>query len=408
MKICIVGGGTTGWWAAGYLEKQFPNFQITLIESSDIPIIGVGESTVPMIKTFLDDIGIDEKEWMPKCDAIYKYGQIKQGWDHPEGEEFIFTFWYNDNNVFEDWYEKYKNKEVNKHQINDELYDSAGWKAVAYHLHAEEAGRIVKDNCKNVNHIIETLEELPEGYDLYLDCTGFRKQFIKDSTLDDINNLHLVNSAWVCPFELDEQIPYTQSIARDYGWQFKISLTNRVGTGYVYSDKHVTDEKALEDFETYTKDLNSWNDRKPRNIKWNPGWLKNPWTDNVIAIGLSQGFIDPLESNALFMIQYSITTLAECLKRGYSNKVYNKMVRKTWKENSDYILHHYGLTKRDDNNFWKTYSKEDMTKTLWEHYTKKSNKYTNLYPDSIWATMGLYYDEFRYYKPKKNGVNYVT
>lgn len=398
MKILIVGGGTTGWWAAGYLEKTFPDFDITLIESNDIPIIGVGESTVPMIKNFLDDIGLDEKVWMPKCDAIYKYGQIKQGWDYPDGEEFKFTFWWNENNVFDKWYEKYKNKEVTKHQINDELYDSAAWRAVAYHMHAEEAGRIVKDNCKNITHIIDTIDELPPGYDLYLDCTGFSKRFVKDKTLDEISDLHMVNSAWVCPFELDEQINYTQSIAREYGWQFKISLTNRVGTGYVYSDKHISDEQALSDFKCYTKDLKPFNDRQPKNIKWNPGWLKNPWTDNIVAMGLSQGFIDPLESNALFMIQHSITTLAECIKRGYSSTVYNKMVRRTWKENSDYILHHYGLTKRDDNDFWATYAKQDMTKSLWDYYTKKTNRWTNLYPDSIWATLGVYFDEFKYYQ----------
>ena len=401
MKLCIIGGGTTGWWAAGYLEHNFPDWDITLIESSDIPIIGVGESTLPMIKTFFDSFGMDESEWMPKCDAVYKYGNIKQGWDRPDGEEFPFTFWYNDDKAFDKWYNTYKTGAVSKNNINEELYDTDAWRAVAYHLHAEDAGRIVKENCKRVKHVIATLDDLPEGYDLYIDCTGFRRQFVKDKTLADISEYHMVDSAWVCPFALDEDVPYTRTIARDHGWQFKIGLTSRVGTGYVYSSKHIDHADALDEFKSYTKDLEPWQDRTPRNITWTPGWLKNPWTDNVVAIGLSQGFIDPLESNALFMIQHGITTLAEVFKRGLGAKAYNRLVNRTWRENSDYILHHYGLSNRDDTAFWREYTDLDMSKSLWKFYAKTGNKYTNLYPDAIWASLGLYYDDFKYYEGNK-------
>jgi hypothetical protein len=403
MKICIIGGGTTGWWAAGYLENKFPSYDIMLIESSDIPIIGVGESTLPMIKTFFESFGMDESDWMHKCDAVHKYGNIKQGWDKPDGEDFAFTFWYNDNDAFGNWYKGFENGTVDKHSIND-LYNQDAWRAVAYHLHAEEAGRIVRDNCKRVKHEIATLDTLPEGYDLYIDCTGLRRQFVKDKTLANLSEHHLVNSAWVCPFELDENVPYTRSIARDYGWQFKIGLTSRTGTGYCYADKFVSDDEALEQFKDYTKHLTPWQDKTPRLIKWQPGWLENAWQGNVVAIGMSQGFIDPLESNALFMIQHGITTLANCLERGYGARAYNKMVKRTWKENSDYILHHYGLSSRNDTEFWKHYSNLDFSKTLWEHYSKTGNKYTNLYPDAIWATLGLYYENFTYYQNKQNAA----
>ena len=396
MKICIIGGGTTGWWAAGYLNNKFPEYEITLIESNDIPIVGVGESTLPMVKTFFDSFGMQEEVWMPKCDAVYKYGNIKQGWNGKNDPEFAFTFWHNDDNAFGKWLKKYKAGEVDKDSLND-LYDKEGWSAVAYHLHAEEAGRIVKDHCiENVNHIVKTLNELPGGYDLYLDCTGFRRQFVKDKTESNISKHHLVNSAWVCPFELDEEIPYTRSIARDHGWQFKIGLTSRVGTGYVYSDKHISNEQALQDFKKFTSHMKPWMDKQPRNIKWKPNWLKNPWAGEVVAIGLSQGFIDPLESNALFMIQHSITTLAECLQRGYGAKTYNKMINRTWIENSAYILHHYGLSKRNDTSFWKEYTDLDMSETVWLNFKKSGNKYTNLYPDAIWAMLAVYYDNLDY------------
>ena len=104
--IVIIGGGTSGWWAAGYLEKNFPEFNITLIESDTIPKIGVGESTLPQIRVFFEEMGIAESDWMDRCNAIHKFGNIKQGWVENDAE-FPFTFWYNNNNVFDEWVAEY-------------------------------------------------------------------------------------------------------------------------------------------------------------------------------------------------------------------------------------------------------------------------------------------------------------
>lgn len=399
-KILIIGGGTTGWWAAGYLEHKFPEYDITLIESKEIPHVGVGESTLPMIATFFKEMGMEESDWMPRCNAVHKFGNIKQNFDKPDGEPFTFSFWYNDNNVFEQWYEKYKHGKVSKNQINDELYHKGSWSSIAYHLDAEHAGAIVKERCKNVKHQYGTLDELPDGYDLYIDCTGFRRQFAKDKTEIKLEH-HLVDRAWVAPFELDERVPYTRSIARDHGWQFKIGLTTRVGTGYVFSSQHVSEEQALIDFKKFTKDLIPYNNKEPRLLKWRPSVLENPWTDNVVSIGLSNGFIDPLEANSLFMIQFSITNLAKCLERGYRPESYNRSLRKVWRDVSVYIQHHYMLSQRADTEFWKYYQNFNVKKSLWENYKRTGNKYTNPFPDAIWATLGLYYDEFDYFKGKE-------
>lgn len=397
-KVLVIGGGTTGWWSAGYLKHSFPECDVTLIESSDIPTIGVGESTLPMIKTFFESIGMDESTWMPQCEAIHKFGNIKQGWDSIDGDEFAFTFWYN-NNDFPQWYKEYQSGNKSKHDINDDLYNKSGWRAVAYHLNAEKAGEIVKQHFKEkINHVVGTLEKLPDGYDLYLDCTGFRRQFVKDKTEARISDKHLVNSAWVQPFELDEHIPYTKSIARSHGWQFKIGLQTRIGTGYVFSDKHVSNDQALADFKDFTKTLKPWMNRQPRLIKWHPNYLKNPWTENVVAIGMSQGFVDPLEANALFMVQHSITTLVNCLKRGYSQRAYNALINRSWKQCCDYILHHYALSNRDDSSFWKEYLELDVRKSLWENYKKTGHTYSNIFPSSIWATLALYYNQFDFYQ----------
>lgn len=399
MKICIVGGGTTGWWCAAYMERNLPDADITLIESNTIPIIGVGESTLPMIKTFFDNMGLDESDWMPEAHAIHKIGNIKQGWTSPDDQEFPFTFWYNDNQAFDSWVPGYFSGYKTKQDINPDLYDQGGWKSVAYHLDADKAGKFLRTRCNRVHHIIDTLTELPAGYDLYIDCTGFSRRFVKDNSTTVFPH-HLVNSVWVCPYELDVHEPYTRSIARPHGWQFIIGLTNRIGTGYVFSDKHISEEQALDAFLEYNRHRKPFMEKTPRLLKWKPEILTNPWADNVVAIGLAAGFLDPLESNALFMTQFQITQLVECIKRGNGSRAYNRATRLLWRQNHEYIYHHYALSNRTDTEFWKYYSQHDVRKSLWDNYKQRGNKYTQLFPDSIWATLGLYYGEFTHYEKK--------
>lgn len=401
MKICIIGGGTTGWWTAGYLEKKFPEFDITLIESDTIPIIGVGESTLPQISNFFKEMGMDDAEWMKAANGQYKYGNIKSNWKVQGDQPFAFTFWQNDGDRFSKWKEKYLAGGISKDSLNNEYYRKNEWNAIAYHLDAEKAGIVIKNRCKRVTHIIDTLEELPTGYDLYIDCTGFRRKFVKDHTEIKLEH-HLTNRAWVCPFELQKSDirNYTQSIARSAGWQFIIDLSNRIGTGYVFSSEHQTEEDALAEFKKVNEHRTPFMNKEPRLIKWNPGYLANPWSENVVAIGLSNGFIDPLESNALFLTQYSITTLAHCLEKNTKPEVYNRSMRKVWRDNSTYIKCHYMLTERDDTSFWKYYKKFNVETEIWKNYHRMGNKYTNLYSDAIWAMLGVYFDRLSLHTPK--------
>ena len=384
MKICIIGGGTTGWWCASYMQK-FLDADITLIESEDIPISGVGESTLPQIKTFFDELEIPESEWMKECNAIHKYGNIKYDWNHIGSKPFCTTFWQNKpKGLFDEWYQAYKDGTLLK-EDHVELYNK---EYVGYHLDANLINNFMRNYCKDVEHIVDTIAELPQGYDLYVDATGFERRFTKNREEIELNH-HLVNSAWVYSLEYDGINPFTKSIARPNGWQFEIDLQNRTGTGYVYSDKFISDKNAL-------IDLESWTNRKvitkPKLIKWKPSVLKNSWCDNVVTIGLGQGFIDPLESNGLYMVVYSITLLVKCILKGSSPKAYNRTMSKVHRDNSNYILHHYMLSQRDDTDFWRYYKKFDATKTVWDEYSKKTNEYTNLYPDAIWAQLGLYFD----------------
>ena len=396
MKICIIGGGTAGWWCAAYMQK-FLDAEITLIESDEIPTSGVGESTLPQIGVFFEELGIPEEEWMNGCNAVHKYGNIKYGWDGDDKDPFLMTFWQDDpKGRFDRWYQDYKSGKKDKNS-HIELYDKNAWRSVAYHLDANLANNVVKDYCKDVNHIIDTLTELPEGYDLYVDATGFARKFVKDKT-EVIWDHHLVDRAWVRPVELEKEInSYTKTIAKPEGWQFIIDLQNRTGTGYIYSSKFVSDEDALTQFKSWTSHRKPYNNIQPRLIKWRPNVLKNPWKDNVVTIGLGQGFVDPLEANGLYLVVYSITLLVKCILRNSKPEAYNKSIMKIQKNNSDYLLHHYMLSDRNDTPFWKYYSKFDMDESLWENYAKHTNKYTNLYPDALWAQLGLYFNKFKNY-----------
>ena len=398
MKICIIGGGATGWWAAGYLEKFLPDHDITLIESDTIPKIGVGESTLPQIANFFSKMDIKEEDWMDTANAIRKLGNIKRNWN--TGDDIPFTFWSNEDKKFDKNIDRYIKGKVKKLDFINGMDEE---NIYAYHLDAEFTSEVVKQNCKNVTHIVDTITELPNGYDLYLDCTGFSKRFVIDKTM--ITPEHLfVDSAWVCPFNLPKKYPtqYTQSIARHSGWQFMIDLQHRIGTGYVFSSKHQDVQDAKNYFFEYTAGMTPLRD-EPRLIQWDPGYLKNPWTENVVAMGLASGFIDPLESNALFMIQFSITTLVECINRKLGAIGYNKMMRRVWNDNVKFIQHHYMMSNKSESEFWKYYKDFDCSETVWENYKKYSSRYTNLYPDSLWATLATYYDEFKNYKGKQHG-----
>jgi len=399
MKICIVGGGTAGWWCAGYMEKFLPDAEITLIESGEIPTIGVGESTLPQIGVFFKDLGIPEEEWMNGCNAIKKYGNMKYEWDGVGKDPFFFTFWWNEpKNRFNDWYEEWKSGKKSKNS-HEEMYDEKGWRATAYHLDANLANEVVRKHCKRVNHIIDTLTELPEGYDLYVDATGLCRQFTKDKTEVTWDH-HLVDSCWVRPLELNEEkVSYTKTIAKPEGWQFIVDLQNRTGTGYVFSSQHVSDEKALEQFKSWTSHRKPYKNIEPRLLKWKPNVLKNSWKDDVVTIGLGQGFIDPLEANGLYLVVYSITLLVRCILRGSKPEAYNRAIMNFHKQNSDYIKHHYMLSDRDDTEFWKYYSKFDADKSLWELYHRNRNLYLNFYSDAVWAQLGLYFEKFKHYTP---------
>jgi len=406
MKLCIIGGSTAGWWTAGYFEKHMPDWDITIYDAPNIPAMGVGESTLPQMKWWWEELGIKEEEWVGQANAVLKYGNYKEGWNAPEYDKpFVTRFWFNDNNKFDQMMADPSNFKDGK-IIEENFYaefDSPDARAdYAYHVCAEASATIVQNACKRTTLIEEEVDELPPGFDLYVDATGFGRKFVKDFTRHTISPYHLVNSAWVCPMEKNERdADVTKSIARKYGWTFEVNLDNRVGMGYIFADAYVGKDEALKEF----RDIYQADGRKPilpqeRFISWDPMVLQNPWSDNVVAIGTSAGFVDPLEATALFMTQSGITQLANTIKRGYSPKAYNKIMRRIWNDGMRFQLAHYTLSSRRDTQFWRDLSKGADEKFIWENYQKYTGSYQWIFPDGIWCQMGIYLNQMKEYVPK--------
>ena len=463
-NIVIVGGGACGWWCAGYLAHQHPNLSITLIESDRIPTIGVGESMLPQIKEFFDEMQIQESSWMEKCDAIYKLGNRFENW-YKKGDASIMTFWWNfderlikaslyhrpGNHIFfgekkcarlgDYWCYLYQQGEKSLDDFYYDMSDAAGladsrcapkdwaghnylssWAGYAYHIDADKSAHVVRDNValpKGVQRKIGTIASVVTGEkgieyliqddntkiyaDLFLDCTGFARALMKhmDCTFVYYDKI-LCNSVCVAPIRYnnycEDIVPYTISTARDFGWQFTIPLTTRMGSGYVYSDHFVSEEEIVRSFREYWKAYTLL--AEPRILKWTPSRLKHSWQKNVCAIGLSNGLIEPLEANVLYNAQYAIQTLSKLLaKKDYyispaSTTIFNKVTMRTMDHTADYIFHRYASTSRTDTAFWAKYKQmgeeSDVLETLWENYMHNTNPLVYLYPDSIWLSTAAY------------------
>ena len=385
MKINIIGGGTSGWWTAGYLRKNHPNVEITLIESPNIATVGVGESTMPNVRAFFEELEIPEEAWIKSCSGVRKEGNVKTNFNYVGDEDLNFMFIHSG---FDEWYEKYKNKEVTKYSLYD-LYDPDDWRGFAYHIDAAQAWQIVKEYTKDINHVLATVtrEELPEA-DLNIDCTGLGRHLMKDKTMHTYPDT-LVDTCIVRRIQEDTK-NYSETIGRDYGWDFNVYLSDRrVGCGYVFDSSKISIEDAKKEYmqnNGHRKFLTDF-----RVLKWEPGRLKTPWQDNTVAVGLSAGFIEPMEANGLSLLIHQIKTLSRVLGKPKANVIYNRAVAKVFDQVADFIWHHYACTTRQETSFWQHYAKLDGKTTLMKRIQDNTNLKTNLYPSYVYAYLAIYY-----------------
>ena len=398
-QLIILGGGTAGWMAANLFVKKWPNEQVkvTLVESPEIPIVGVGEGSTPTLKRFFNLINITEKEWMPHCNATYKVNIKFKQWSPNSGIEYYshpfttqvdtFTAPLFISNSFN------RRLGMNVH-ITPEDFLLNGWLAregkgpitpenfpfimeYGYHFDSHLLGQFLATlaESRGVIHRRESISHCEQNSsgdidslvteegeritgDFFVDCSGF-SAFLMQKTLnipfESFKDNLFNDAAVVMASELEKEIPVeTVSTALSAGWCWKIPLANRFGNGYVYSSDFITPEQAEIEFRKYIGCLDSEQDC--RHLRMKVGQLSKHWSNNCIGLGLSQGFIEPLEATALHLVQVSIELFTELFeKSGFNNdnrEIYNQRIHNRFEKVRDYIVAHYKLNTRTDSDYW--------------------------------------------------------
>ena len=400
-NIIIVGGGTAGWMAANWLAHYWRNQEckITLIESPEVGIIGVGEGSTPYLRNFFRNLGIAENEWMPACNATYKAGISFPDWvDHPNNRNYFHPFFtYLDIQSGERFFynacQRRRGLDVPAHP-NDFFVTAALARArlapvprhkldyepdYAYHFDSGLLGLFLSQRARmaGVNHISDTVTsvELTESGeigslylhsqgrlhgDFYIDCTGFSgvliNRALREPFISFANNLfNDCAVAMPTPMDNGQDIPVeTISCAMKYGWSWKIPLTNRYGNGYVYSSSFASQEQAEKELREHLGD--SAKGQEARHLKMRIGRIERHWSKNCLALGLSQGFIEPLEATALMLVQFTIEMFcavhdsADTLVT--ARQTLNQKINMMFDGVRDYIVAHYQLNSRTDTDYW--------------------------------------------------------
>lgn len=397
-KIIILGGGTSGWLTATYLSSKLKiPTKIELIESSNHQPIGVGEGTQPFTSTFLSACGIDPKQWMKPSNAAFKYGVELVGWnekpyfvdnDHFLNHIIFDNFFAHDYFLDKDpeeyfrWLPAYQLARANKSPKLGKFDFNTGPGLVTFgavHFSAPEIISTLQDICKNKVTLIKTaisnIKKDENGIkalvsddgteytaDLYIDCTGFSCELMEknlgieflsyENTLP-CNRAVALQTEYKNPKE--ECRPFTQSTAMNAGWRWTIPTYKRIGNGYVYSDKFISPDEAEKELRTV---LNEWNS-PARHLSMKCGKLKNTAEKNVCAVGLSAGFVEPLEATGITFTTKIVEWLTILLNE--NNNIWSDSTRKIINHHFDmmcieihaFIWTHYYFSTKSNTEFWK-------------------------------------------------------
>lgn len=402
-RIAIIGGGTAGWLAANHLGVELPGalgYEITLVESPDIPIIGVGEGTVPQIRATLSRFGISEAEFIDACDVTFKQGIKFVNWldskKHGKNNYYYHPF-DSTYNKGENWAPIWLNSQSNlsyaqfvgvQEQVCNEFlspklissHPYQGGLNYAYHLDAKKFAQMLANNAQSkfgVKHKsakIVSVKKDDEGniqslfteqgeslaFDFYVDCSGFHSILIEKELgvpLVDMSAHVITNAALAIqiPHQNANIPPYTLATAHEAGWIWDIALLERRGVGFVYSEAHMNETEALQKFAQY---IGSPVDKfSPRKVPMRIGYREKLWEKNCVALGLAQGFVEPLEATSILVTDFA----AEYLARGFPKEQqqmevfsqrYNELFTYVWKRVIDFVQLHYYLSDRRDSKFW--------------------------------------------------------
>jgi tryptophan 7-halogenase len=419
----IVGGGTSGWIMAAVLSRVFEgsNIDITLVESPTIGTIGVGEATVPSFIDLLTFLDVPGKDFIEKTNATFKLGIKFKDWQKP-GESYWHPFGFIGSNpdgldFFQHWLKTYLNSDQ-PHAYTDFAPSAAigeeqrffipdpnnlnNLQKMGYALHFD-AGLAAKylteyATAKGVKHIqahindvaldengnIQSviLEDKKEvSGEFFIDCTGQYGLLIEKALkVNYLNWQHYlpVDSAVVMQSENVEDFPpYTQATAHEHGWRWRIPLRNRTGNGYVFCSEYCDDDTAKK---LLLENIKGKPITEPRIIRFKTGMREKSWHKNCVAIGLSSGFLEPLESTGIYLIMRGALSFAQMLPDLSLNQAtqneYNRLMSIEYESLRDFIIMHYCTSKRSDTGFWRSWQTRDI-------------------PDSLKAKLSLYQSQGR-------------
>ncbi|WP_394728612.1 tryptophan halogenase family protein [Altererythrobacter sp. GH1-8] len=440
-RLLIVGGGSAGWMAAMMLSRTLGRTaEIGLIESEAVGIVGVGEATIPPIRQFNRFCGVDEAEFLRATQGTFKTGIQFEGWGRP-GEKYIHAFgrvgqeldavvklhhWWRmgqaaglpDYPRFEDLYlgraatdlQRFGFDPRNPGQLAQLLPH-------AYHFDAIAYGQFLRGQCeangvKRIEGLIAGVERdsetgnvtsvtLEDGRmlaaDLFIDCSGFRSILLGEALeepFDDWSHWLPADRAVVAQSEPTgpEILPATRAIAHPVGWQWRIPLQRRIGNGHVYASSFSSDEEAEARLLATIEGVVTTD---PRILRFRTGRRKQPWSHNVVALGLAAGFLEPLESTSIHLVQSGIERLVDLFPSRRIDPLlrdrFNAQSELEWSQVRDLIIAHYKVNQREDSDFWRHCAAMDVpdslaeTLALWEGHGRLAIDGGHLFQLGSWA-----------------------
>ena len=403
-RVVIAGGGTAGWMVAACLSKVLGKaLDIRLVESDEIGTVGVGEATIPTLLTFHQLLDINEQEFMAATQATFKLGISFEGW-RDQGQDYIHSFGLTGQDHWTAGFQHFWLKgrarqlagdygdyclELKAAQQNRFAHLPRAGMNYAYHLDASLYAQFLRRFSERLGvqriegRITEVQADAASGHirairldsgaciegDLFIDCTGFRGLLIGEALgvpYEDWSHWLPCDSAVaVQTAPVGEAVPYTRSIAHAAGWQWRIPLQHRVGNGLVYCSRYLPDAQARQWLLDRVQGATL---TTPRLIKFTPGQRQATWRGNCVAIGLSSGFIEPLESTSIHLIQRGIIRLLQLFPSAGISAAdvaeYNQQSRDEIEHIRDFIVLHYHVTRRDDSAFWQGCRSMDIPPSL--------------------------------------------
>jgi tryptophan halogenase len=394
-KVVIVGGGTAGWMVAAAAARFLDDGQreIVLVESDAIGTVGVGEATIPPILGFNQLIGVDEREFLRATGATFKLGIEFVGWD-TGADRYMHAFGGHGRDIHgldfhQLWLalrdrpgigglDAYSPSATAAYLDRFGLPEGRAPLAYAYHFDAAlyaaflrrraEAGKVVRiegrithaDRDPETGHVRAV--RLDDGRaidgDLFIDCSGFRSLLLGETMgvpFEDWSHWLPCDRAIAVPTEPTAPLlPYTRATARSAGWQWRIPLQHRTGNGHVYASAHMSDDEATA---TLLANLDAKPTADPRQLRFTAGRRAKMWEGNVVALGLAGGFLEPLESTSIHLIQTGISKLFALFPDSRFADIerdeYNRLMGDAYTSVRDFIILHYHATRRDDSAFWR-------------------------------------------------------